>query len=156
MCTLTGAVLRLLFNVKEVDTDLDVMLFFVKSKGRKPVRLKRVFPDDVRSVHQKIDHSLFLLREAANYVLDATGKDPSFIQQILNQTFRESVLDSCHALRKELDAFDLVLAELGRLKADTVHLCWDLRDADVPGRAGAQQDDGIELPTGTCCCSPGT
>ncbi len=134
MCAVTGAVLRLLFNVQEVDTDLDVMLFLVKSKGEKPVRMKRVFADDVRSVHQKIDHALFLLREAANYVLAATGHDPSFIQQILNQTFVESVLDGCGALTKELDTFDILLAELGRLKSGTMHLWWTVRDgtsADV-------------------------
>jgi hypothetical protein len=128
MCAVTGAVLRLLFNVQEVDTDLDVMLYLAKSKGEKPVRMKRVFADDVRGVHQKIDHALFLLREAANYVLAATGQDPSFIQQILNQTFVESVLDGCGALTKELDTFDILLAELGRLKADTMHLWWTLVD----------------------------
>lgn len=132
MVALTGAVLRLLFNVKEVETDLDVMLFFIRSKGEKPVRLKRVFPDDVRNVHQKIDHALFLLREAANYVLTATGKDPSFIQQCLNQTFAEGVLDGCSIVTKELDAFDLALDQLGRLKTDTIRLCWDLRDKTSP------------------------
>jgi len=132
MCAVTGAVLRLLFNVQEVDTDLDVMLYLVKTKGEKPVRMKRVFADDVRGVHQKIDHALFLLREAANYVLAATGQDPSFIQTILNQTFVESVLDGCRALTKELDTFDILLAELGRLKADTMHLWWNLRDAALP------------------------
>jgi hypothetical protein len=132
MVALTGAVLRLLFNVKEVETDLDVTLFFIKSGGEKPVRMKRVLPDDVRGVHQKIDHALFLLREAANYVLTATGKDPSFIQQCLNQTFAEGVLDGCSALTRELDAFDLALDQLGELKADTIRLCWDLRDKTTP------------------------
>jgi hypothetical protein len=132
MCAVTGAVLRLLFNVQEVDTDLDVMLYLVKSEGERPVRMKRVFADDVKGVHQKIDHALFLLREAANYVLAASGRDPSFIQMILNQTFVESVLDGCRVLTKELDTFDILLAELGRLKADTMHLWWNLRDATVP------------------------
>jgi hypothetical protein len=132
MCAVTGAVLRLLFNVQEVDTDLDVMLYLAKSKGEKPVRMKRVFSDDVRSVHQKIEHALFLLREAANYVLTATGQDPSFIQQILNQTFVESVLDGCRVLTKELDTYDILLAELGRLKTDTMHLWWTLLDRTSP------------------------
>ncbi len=132
MCALTGAVLRLLFNVEDVDTDMDIMMYFAKAKEGEPVRLKRVFPDDVKSVHQKIDHSLFLLKEAASYVLTETQKDPSFVQHVLNQSFAESVLDSCRALEKDLDAFDVHLAAMVATRADALHLGWEMREKVSP------------------------
>ena len=128
MFMLTGAVLRLLFNVEEVDTDMDIMLYFIKSKGRKPVRLKRVFGDDVRGVHKKIDHSLFLLKEAASYVLKETEKDSSFIQQILNQSYVANVLESSRGVMKNLDDLDRLLDRMSRLKTDIIHLCWNIKD----------------------------
>lgn len=128
MCTLTGAVLRLLFNVKESDTDMDIMLFFIRSRGARPVRLKRVFSDGVKRINRKIDHSLFLLKEAANYVLEETERNPSFIQQVLNQSYVENVLESSRQLLKDVDALDSLLDGLSRLKADMVHLCWTIRD----------------------------
>ena len=128
MYMLTGAVLRLLFNVEESDTDMDIMLYFIKSKKNKPVRLKRVFADDVRRVHKKIDHSLFLLKEATNYVLQETEKDPSFIQQILNQSYIANVLEGSKGVLKNVDALDSLLDGLSKLKTDMIHLCWTMKD----------------------------
>jgi hypothetical protein len=128
MYMLTGAVLRLLFNVEESDTDMDIMQYFIKSRRNKPVRLKRVFADDVRRVHKKIDHSLFLLKEAANCVLQETEKDPSFIQQVLNQSYLANVHGNSKGMLKDVDALDSLLDGLSRLKTDSIHLCWTLRD----------------------------
>jgi hypothetical protein len=128
MYMLTGAVLRLLFNVEESDTDMDIMQYFIKSKRSKPVRLKRVFADDVRRVHEKIDHSLFLLKEAANCVLQETEKDPSFIQQILNQSYIANVRESSKGVLKDADALDSLLDGLSKLKTDIIHLCWTIKD----------------------------
>jgi hypothetical protein len=128
MCMLTGAVLRLLFNVEEVDTDLDIMLYFEKSKGRRPVRLKRVFEDDVKSVHRRIDHSLFLLKEAAQCVLQETERDSSFIQRILNQSYVANVLAGAEGTIKDLDRLDLLLNGIGKWKTKGIRLCWGIRD----------------------------
>jgi hypothetical protein len=128
MCMLTGAVLRLLFNVEESDTDMDIMQYFVKSNRSKPVRLKRVFADDVRRVHKKIDHSLFLLNEAANCVLQETEKDPSFIQQILNQSYLANVRESSKGVLKDADALVVLLDGLSGLKTEIIHLCWTIRE----------------------------
>jgi hypothetical protein len=128
MYMLTGAVLRLLFNVEESETDMDIMLYFIKSKGSKPVRLKRVFADDVRRVHKKVDHSLFLLKEATNYVLEETEKDPSFIQQVLNQSYIANVLESSKGVLKSVDALDSLLDGLSKLKTDMMHLCLTMKD----------------------------
>ncbi len=128
MYMLTGAVLRLLFNVEESDTDMDIMQYFIKSTRNKPVRLKRVYADDVRRVHKKIDHSLFLLKEAANCVLQETEKDPSFIQQVLNQSYIANVLESATKVLKDVDALDSLLDRLSKLKTDIIHLCWTIKD----------------------------
>jgi hypothetical protein len=144
MLLLTAAVLRLLFNVEEVDTDMDIMLYLAKSRGKKPVRLKRVFEDDVKKVHAKIDHSLFLLKEAARYVLEETRKDSSFIQQVLNQSYVVSVLESSRGVMKSLDHLDSVLAAMGRLKADAIRLCRSIADHTKEGTQGlnAMMDSG--------------
>lgn len=123
MYLLTGAVLRLLFNVEDADTDMDIMLYVVRSRGGKPVRLKRVFGDDVKMVHRKIDHSLFLLKEAATYVLQETQKDSSFIQQILNQSFVLNVLEGAKGVMRNLDRLDSLLAGMSRLEAHGLRLC---------------------------------
>lgn len=128
MYLVTGAVLRLLFNVEETDTDMDIMLYLVRSRGQKPVRLKRVFGEDVKKVHQKIDHALFLLKEAAAYVLQETQRDSSFIQRILNQSFVVSALESARGVMKNLDNLDSLLAGMSKLEGRWLRLCWKIKE----------------------------
>ena len=117
MYRLTGGVLRLLFNVEEVETDMDIMLYLVRTGGRRPVRMKRVFADDVRTVHAAVDHVLFLLQEAARYVLEETRKDASFIQQILSASYVANVLHAARSVLKGLDTLDAHLGGMRRLES---------------------------------------
>ncbi|MBW8003605.1 MAG: hypothetical protein FVQ80_16600 [Planctomycetes bacterium] len=130
---LVRSILCTLFYIAGSDNDKDIMRFFDESNEDKKMVLKRIIRDDANYINSKVDHSLRILKDASNYILTETKKDPSFIQKLLNKSYLENLLSDTALLHTRLKTMQSFVKRMRVIKDKLIGISYRVLDNTSEG-----------------------